>query len=84
MSSRAGYIYVLVNSAMPGLVKVGKTARDPVGRAQELSGATGVAAPFMVVFEQVFVDCDAAESAIHRSLESPSGKFLKDYRPFVA
>ncbi len=69
MASRAGYIYVLVNAAMPGLVKVGKTTRDPAGRAQELSGATGVAAPFIVIFDQIFADCDAAELTIHHSLE---------------
>jgi len=65
----SGYIYVLVNSSMPGLVKVGKTTRDPSQRVAELSGVTGVATPFIVAFEQFFVDCDAAEDIIHATLE---------------
>jgi T5orf172 domain len=81
MSGKPGYVYALINGAMPGLVKVGKTTRDPAGRAQELSGATGVATPFMVVFEQMFGDCDAAEAAIHRSLEQ-SGCRLATNREF--
>ena len=65
----AGYVYVLVNSSMPGLVKVGKTARLPSERVQELSRATGVATPFVVAFEQWFDDCDAAENLVHAELE---------------
>ena len=65
----AGYVYVLVNSSMPGLVKVGKTRRLPSERVQELSSATGVATPFVVAFEELCDDCDAVESAIHAELE---------------
>lgn len=64
-----GYIYVLVNSSLPGLVKVGKTMRLPSERVQELSGATGVPTPFIVAFEQEFGDCDAAERFVHAQLE---------------
>src|SRR5947207_4857136 len=64
-----GYIYVLVNSSLPGLVKVGKTTRLPSERVQELSGATGVPTPFIVAFEQIFEDCDAAEACVHAALE---------------
>lgn len=65
----AGYIYVLVNSSMPGLVKVGKTSRLPTERARELSNATGVAIPFIVAFEEFCSDCDAAEQIIHTELD---------------
>ncbi len=64
----AGWIYVLVNSAMPGLVKVGKTTRDPLQRANELSGVTSVATPFVLAFQEYFADCDAAEMLVHRQL----------------
>lgn len=64
-----GYVYVLVNSSMPGLVKVGLTERDAQGRAAELSGTTGVPTPFVVAFEQYFTDCQAAEKSIHAELE---------------
>lgn len=64
-----GYIYVLANSSMPDLVKVGKTARSPSQRAQELSGVTGVPTPFIVVYEQLFEDCSVAEDFLHTVLK---------------
>ena len=64
-----GYIYALVNSSMPGLIKVGKTIGLPSERVAELSSATGVPTPFVVAFEQLFEDCDAAEAFIHTALE---------------
>ena len=54
---------------MPGLVKVGKTTRDPAGRANELSNTTGVPTPFVVAFDNYFEDCDAAEAFVHMALE---------------
>lgn len=63
-----GYLYVLANSAMPGLVKVGKTTRTPSERANELSGVTGLPTPFIVVYEQLFVDCSVAEEFVHAYL----------------
>ena len=65
-----GYVYVLVNSSLPGLVKVGKTTRLPSERVQELSGATGVPTPFIVAFEEAFDDCNVAEQFVHAQLES--------------
>ena len=64
-----GWVYVLVNSTIPGLVKVGRTTRLPSTRVAELSQATGVATPFILVFEQPFVDCIAAERDIHSTLD---------------
>jgi tetratricopeptide (TPR) repeat protein len=64
----AGYVYVLVNSSMPGLLKVGKTTRTVAERCAELTSATGVPTPFVVAFEQHFEDCDTAEQAIHAEL----------------
>ena len=65
----AGWVYVLVNSSMPDLVKVGKTTRVPLDRAMELSGVTGIATPFIVAFEQYYSDCDIAEDFVHTELE---------------
>ncbi len=64
-----GSVYVLANSAMPGLVKVGKTQRSATERAQELSNETGIPTPFIVVYEQLFEDCDVAEKYIHTVLD---------------
>ena len=66
---------------MPGLVKVGKTTRQPADRASELSGVTGVATPFIVVYEDFFHDCDAAEAFVHTRLAS-AGLRLSENREF--
>ncbi len=64
-----GWVYVLVNPTFPGLVKVGRTTRLPSTRVAELSQATGVPTPFILVFEQAFEDCVAAERDIHAALD---------------
>jgi hypothetical protein len=76
-----GWVYVLVNASIPGLVKVGRTARLPSTRAAELSSATGVATPFILVFEQAFADCVSAERDIHAVLDR-CGMRVKTNREF--
>ena len=66
----SGSVYVLANSSMPGLVKVGKTTRDPQERAAELSRHSGVPQPFRVVFSLLVADCDESERVVHNSLAS--------------
>lgn len=66
--STQGYVYVLVNSTMPGLIKIGRTNRDPSQRALELSRVTGVATPFVVAYEKQVSDSVAAEQLIHNYL----------------
>src|SRR5438067_159989 len=63
-----GYIYLLVNSSMGDLVKVGKTARHPQGRAAELSASTSIPTPFVVAYQVWVNDCDITERAIHQKL----------------
>lgn len=70
----SGYIYVLLNSTIPGLVKVGKTTGLAEDRANALSSATGVAAPFDIVKSYSVMDCDAAERHAHRVLEAVVGR----------
>lgn len=65
----SGFVYVLVNPALPGLIKVGKTTRTPDARSLELSGATGVPSPFIVVYEQPVSDCGRVEAFVHAELE---------------
>jgi len=81
--SQPGYLYVLANSSMPDLVKVGKTTRHPSQRAEELSGVSGVPTPFIVVYEQFFNDCDAAESFVH-ALLSQRGFRISEGREFFS
>ena len=62
-----GYVYVLSNPAMPGLVKVGMTRGNPSLRAAQLS-TTGVPENFVV--EAVFCcpDCVWFEQYVHSAL----------------
>lgn len=64
-----GYIYVLINPSIEGLVKIGKTTREPQSRAKELSQATRVATPFYVAFSIEVADCHSAEEYVHAILE---------------
>ena len=61
----AGIVYVLTNPAMPGLVKIGKTARDSIdARLNELY-STGVPVPFECAFAARVIDEAKVESAFH-------------------
>lgn len=49
LEQRGGIVYVLSNEAMPGLIKIGRTSGEGVGRrVAELSRSTGVPLPFKV------------------------------------
>ncbi len=64
-----GYIYILINPSMPGLVKIGKTSRESEKRADELSRSSGIPTPFIVAYEEEVTDCDLVEKIIHEKLE---------------
>lgn len=67
--SNTGYVYVLTNPAMPGLVKIGRSKTAAAGRARTMySGDTGVPLPFDIYFECLFDDCIAGEQAVHDEL----------------
>lgn len=66
-----GYVYILVNPCMPGLIKIGRTLRDARTRARELS-STGVPTPFQVAFELF--------SEQHEKLETMAHQTLGDFR----
>jgi T5orf172 domain-containing protein len=65
----AGYVYLMVNPSMDGLVKIGKTMRDPIDRAKELGGVTGVPTPFIPIFHAYVSNCSEAEKYIHSCLD---------------
>jgi len=63
-----GYIYVLSNSAMPDLIKIGFTNRDVNDRAQELSAATGVPTPFEIEYYCLTRNVENIEAEVHKRL----------------
>lgn len=62
-----GYVYILANQSMPGLLKVGRT-NDIDRRIKELSQATGVPTPFVLVHEWMIIDENSNETAAHEAL----------------
>jgi len=64
-----GYVYLLINPSMPGLIKIGCTQRDSRARALELY-KTGVPTPFEVAFEVFSEDHKTLEDEIHTQLSA--------------
>jgi len=77
----SGYVYAMINPSLEGMVKVGKTKRDPQQRATELSSATGVPSPFVVAYEIFLRDCTKGEGFVHAYL-SHKGYRIADNREF--
>lgn len=64
-----GIVYVLTNSAMPDLVKIGLTSRNSVeGRLKELY-STGVPFPFKCEYAARVPDENSVERALHMAFE---------------
>lgn len=64
-----GFVYVLSNRSMPGMVKIGKTTRDPRTRAGELF-ASGVPTPFVIEATIETPDISETELTVHRLLSA--------------
>ncbi|MEF1229172.1 GIY-YIG nuclease family protein, partial [Vibrio fortis] len=64
-----GYVYLLSNPAMPGMVKIGFTCGETEKRVAELSSSTSVPLPFVMEYE-VFVESPQKyEVMIHAKLK---------------
>ncbi|MDF1587234.1 GIY-YIG nuclease family protein [Marinimicrococcus flavescens] len=65
---QGGHVYVMTNAAMPGLVKIGMTGRDPRLRVRELSQVSGVPTPFRLHYAVEVTDRGKVERRVHRLL----------------
>jgi len=63
-----GWIYLITNPAMPGLVKVGYSMKDPTIRAKDLAG-TGMPHAYVVAYEALVSDPYVVEQKVHSLLE---------------
>ncbi len=63
-----GWVYVITNKAMPGLVKVGFSTKDPDLRAKEL-GNTGAPHPYKVQYEVLVEHPYGVEQKAHKILK---------------
>jgi hypothetical protein len=75
-----GYLYVLSNPEMPGLLKIGQTTRSVPDRLAELNSATGVPSPFVVQAWFESTDPQSHEAEVHNRLAAsrlPSREFFR-------
>ncbi len=56
-----GYVYIMTNEAMPGLIKIGRTQKSPEERRRELSKPTSVPKEFVCEYEIYSNDIVALE-----------------------
>lgn len=60
--SKKGFVYILTNPSMPGLVKVGMTQKVPTERIKDQDlNATGIPTKFVVEYYAFFDDMVNAE-----------------------
>jgi hypothetical protein len=64
-----GWIYILSNPSMPGLVKIGYSTKDPELRLRELDG-TGIPTPFEIIFWALVDEPYALEQSLHDHLDN--------------
>lgn len=64
-----GWVYIIDNEAMPNILKIGFSTKDPTLRAKELAG-TGSPHPFRVVFDVLVEEPRDVEHAAHAMLAS--------------
>lgn len=80
-SKKGSFIYVLVSSEKPNLIKIGITDRDPETRAKELTNSTGVAMPFIVAYQAPTDNPEKVEKAVHDRLSekrvNPNREFFR-------
>ena len=75
----AGFIYLLANSLMPGIYKIGFTAGNPDKRAREICARYGLPTPFELIQYWRTRDPYIAEQRIHSALASyaKAGEFFE-------
>lgn len=74
-----GYVYILTNPSLAGLVKIGHTHRSPEERARELSKLSGVPTPFVVAFSVTVSNCGLAETMAHQRLSAYRGANNREF-----
>jgi hypothetical protein len=63
-----GFIYILINDSMNGIIKIGSTVINAQERAKQISSNTGVPTPFKVAYELYVQDYKVFEKKVHDHL----------------
>ena len=66
---KIGHVYVMLNPAMPGVVKIGRTRGQTKARARQLH-STGVPKEFVVLWQELVHDSDEVEKEIHERFKT--------------
>ena len=64
-----GFVYVLDNPSLEGMVKIGATTKSPSKRCFELSSSTSIPTPFNIVYSQPSINPFKLESIVHSILD---------------
>lgn len=76
-----GYIYILTNPSLNGLVKIGSTAYNVAVRVKQLSSTTSIPEPFAVAYEIYVNNFQEFEKELHNKLSkyrvNPKREFFK-------
>ena len=64
------WVYVLSNTSMPGMVKIGYTKNAPELRSEQLYKGTGVPTPFSLEFAKQAINGEMLERLVHKHLKS--------------
>lgn len=63
-----GFVYIMINPILKGLVKIGRTKRTSKNRAQELR-TTGLPDDFIVVYDELVTDSILVEKKLHKRFD---------------
>ena len=61
------YVYILINEAMPGLIKIGRTTTSVKQRISELNAPAGIPLPFTCYYAAKVEDCVIVEKKLHEA-----------------
>jgi len=61
------YVYILINEAMPGLIKIGRTTTSVKQRISELNQPAGIPLPFTCYYAARVEDCVKVERKLHEA-----------------
>jgi hypothetical protein len=65
MDSNQGIVYILINPAMPGIIKIGRTNQGDVKSRMSQLYSTGVPLPFECVYAAKVSNYEKVEKALH-------------------
>jgi hypothetical protein len=61
------FVYILINEAMPGLIKIGRTTTSVKQRISDLNSPAGIPLPFTCYYAARVEDCVKVERKLHEA-----------------